>query len=81
MPWRVCLADDRQIGNDDVRHQGLRSPRPHAIRIIVFIQLAACDLPATCRLVADFNRTRFDRWAGVAPLIRRRDVTISLKIM
>jgi hypothetical protein len=36
-----------------------------AIRIIVFIQLAACDLPATCRLVADFSRTRFDRWGAL----------------
>jgi hypothetical protein len=54
-----------EFGNDDVRHQALRSPRPRAIRIIAFIQLAGCDLPGTCRLVADFSRTRFDRWAGV----------------
>jgi hypothetical protein len=42
---------------DDVRHQDLRSPRPRAIRIIAFIQLAGYDLPATYRLVADFSRT------------------------
>jgi hypothetical protein len=67
-----------EFGNDDVRHQALRFPRARAIRIIVFIQLAGCDLPATCLLVADFSRTRFDRWVGV---VRRRNVTRSLKIM
>jgi hypothetical protein len=41
-------------------------PRARAIRIIVFIQLAGCDLPATCLLVANFSRTRFDRWVGDA---------------
>jgi hypothetical protein len=46
-----------EFGNDDVRHQALRSPRPRAIRIIVFIYLSGSDLPATCRLVADFSRT------------------------
>jgi hypothetical protein len=58
--------------NDDVRHQALRSRRPRAIRIIVFIQLAGCDLPASCRLVADFSRTRFERWADIAPLSAAR---------
>jgi hypothetical protein len=67
-----------EFGNDDVRHQALRFPRPAQSDIIVFIQLAGCDLPATCLLVAHFSRTRFDRWVGV---VRRRNVTISLKIM
>jgi hypothetical protein len=52
-----------EFGNDDVRHQALRSspaPRnPHHY----FIQLAGCDLPATCRLVADFSTT-IRRWGG-----------------
>jgi hypothetical protein len=67
-----------EFGNDGCAPSGPAIPRPRAIRIIVFIQLAGCDLTATCRLVADFSRTRFDRWAGV---VRRRAVTISLKIM
>ena len=67
---RVCLADVA----DDVRHQDLRSPyRPRAIRIIVFIQLAGYDLPATCRLVADFSKTRFDRWGRALSAAGRHD--------
>jgi hypothetical protein len=71
---RVCVAVQMivEFGNDDVRHRALRSPRPRAIGIIVFIQLAGSDLPATCRLVADFSKTRFDRRTGVAPLSAAR---------
>jgi hypothetical protein len=61
-----------EFGNDDVRHQALRFPRARAIRIIVFTQLAGCDLPATCRLVADFSRTRFEHQEHLLALISAR---------
>jgi hypothetical protein len=51
--------------------------RLRAIRIIVsFIPQAGCDLPATFRLLADFSRTRFDRWGARCAFIRGRDVSV-----
>jgi hypothetical protein len=68
-----------EFGNDDVRHQALRSLQPRAIRIIVFSPKVGCDLPATCRLVADFSPTRFDVGRALPPLSAAGNVTISIK--
>jgi hypothetical protein len=62
------LTVERRIivdnGNDGVRHQALRVHGPRNRIIVNSIPLAGRNLPATCRLVADFSRTRFDRWGA-----------------
>jgi hypothetical protein len=58
----------------------IKRPAPALSASCQFIPLAGCNLPATCRLVADFSRTGFDRCAGVAPFIHGRDITISKRL-
>jgi putative ABC transport system substrate-binding protein len=42
-------------------------------RHVAVMTVTGVDLPATCRLVADFSRTRFDRWGRRCAFIHGRD--------